>query len=56
MIAIYREQGAGIANPHVYTIEDGGSGQIDPVQLEFKKIVDPYGLMNPGKMRAWNLG
>jgi FAD/FMN-containing dehydrogenase len=56
MIAIYREQGAGIANPHVYTIEEGGSGQIDPVQLEFKKIVDPYGLMNPGKMRAWNLG
>jgi FAD/FMN-containing dehydrogenase len=23
-------------------------------QLRFKEKVDPHGLMNPGKMRAWN--
>jgi FAD/FMN-containing dehydrogenase len=55
IIAIHEQQGAGIANPHTYIIEDGGSRQINPLQLEFKKIVDPYGLMNPGKMRAWDL-
>jgi FAD/FMN-containing dehydrogenase len=53
IIAIHEEQGVGIANPHTYTIEDGGNKKINPLQLEFKKIVDPYGLMNPGKMRAW---
>jgi hypothetical protein len=34
-------------------MEDGGSRQINPLQLEFKKLADPYGLNNPGKMRAW---
>lgn len=53
IIAIYEQQGAAIANPHTYIMEDGGSRQINPLQLEFKKLVDPYGLNNPGKMRAW---
>jgi FAD/FMN-containing dehydrogenase len=53
IIRYHEENGAGIANPHTYLIEDGGSKAIDPVQLAFKKLVDPYGLMNPGKMRAW---
>lgn len=44
--------GAFIANPHVYTIEDGGNKQIDPVKVAFKQQVDPYGLLNPGKMRG----
>ena len=46
-------QGAFIANPHVYTIEDGGNKQIDPQKVEFKQQVDPYGLLNPGKMRGY---
>jgi FAD/FMN-containing dehydrogenase len=53
IIAIHEEQGASIANPHTYTMEDGGSRQVNRLQLEFKKIVDPHGLMTPGKMRAW---
>jgi FAD/FMN-containing dehydrogenase len=53
IIHYHEEQGAGIANPHTYILEDGGRKVIDPEQLEFKKLVDPYGLMNPGKMRAW---
>lgn len=53
IIHYHEEQGAGIANPHTYVLEDGGRKVIDPDQLAFKALVDPYGLMNPGKMRAW---
>lgn len=48
----HEEQGAFIANPHTYIIEDGGRKHMDPQQLQFKEMVDPYGLMNPGKMRT----
>jgi FAD/FMN-containing dehydrogenase len=53
IIRYHEEQGAFIANPHTYILEDGGRKAIDPVQLAFKEEVDPYGLLNPGKMRAW---
>ncbi|NEO85345.1 MAG: FAD-binding oxidoreductase [Spirulina sp. SIO3F2] len=53
IIDYHNTQGASIANPHDYTIEGGGSGHENPEQLAFKQRVDPYGLMNPGKMRAW---
>ncbi len=53
IIHYHEAQGAVIANPHTYLLEDGGMKTIDIEQLTFKKEVDPYGLMNPGKMRAW---
>lgn len=53
IIRYHEEQGAFIANPHTYILEDGGRKIIDPVQLQFKEMVDPYGLLNPGKMKAW---
>lgn len=53
IIHYHEDKGAFIANPHTYILEDGGRKTIDPEQLKFKKMVDPYGLMNPGKMRAW---
>ncbi|HWT64354.1 MAG TPA: FAD-binding oxidoreductase [Ochrobactrum sp.] len=45
--------GCDIYDPHAYTIEDGGMKEIDNVQIEFKKLADPYGLLNPGKTRGW---
>lgn len=48
------KDGCTIFNPHVVTIEDGGMKQIDQTQIEFKKLADPYGLMNPGKTRGWS--
>ncbi|MDX2211665.1 MAG: FAD-binding oxidoreductase [Oculatellaceae cyanobacterium bins.114] len=53
IIQYHEDNGAFIANPHTYILEDGGRKTIDPVQLQFKEMVDPYGLLNPGKMKAW---
>ncbi|WP_392534677.1 FAD-binding oxidoreductase [Nostoc sp. C117] len=52
IIHYHEEKGVSIANPHTYIIEDGGRKIIDPEQLKFKEIVDPYGLMNPGKSKV----
>ncbi len=51
--AIHEEMGAPIFNPHRYTLEEGGMKQTDEVQLAFKREADPQGLLNPGKMIAW---
>jgi FAD/FMN-containing dehydrogenase len=53
IIHYHEEKGAFIANPHTYILEDGGMKTVNPEQLQFKEMVDPYGLMNPGKMKAW---
>ena len=53
IIRYHEEQGASIANPHTYILEDGGMKTVNVEQLKFKEMVDPYGLLNPGKMRAW---
>lgn len=45
--------GCTIYDPHVVTIEDGGMKEIDTAQIDFKKLADPKGLMNPGKTRGW---
>jgi hypothetical protein len=50
---IHEDMGAPIFNPHRYTLEEGGMKQTDAVQLAFKKEADPQGLLNPGKMIAW---
>lgn len=53
IIDYHENQGALIANPHTYILEDGGMKVVDPVQVAFKGAVDPHGLLNPGKMRGW---
>lgn len=54
VIALHEARGISIANPHVVTLEDGSRHKrADSDQLGFKRRVDPYGLMNPGKMRSF---
>ena len=53
IIRYHETQGAFIANPHTYILEDGGRKEINETQVAFKAQVDPYGLLNPGKMRGW---
>ena len=54
LIDIYEDNGVTIANPHVYTVEDGSRHKrTDADQMGFKREVEPYGLCNPGKMRTY---
>lgn len=53
IIKYHEDNGAFIANPHTYILEDGGMKTVDPIQVGFKEMVDPYGLLNPGKMKGW---
>ncbi|MEJ8573930.1 FAD-binding oxidoreductase [Microbaculum marinum] len=53
IMRIHEEMGCPIFNPHRYTLEEGGMKQTDEVQLAFKREADPKGLLNPGKMIAW---
>jgi FAD/FMN-containing dehydrogenase len=53
IIRYHEDHGALIANPHTYLLEDGGMKTVDTAQVAFKAEVDPYGLLNPGKMRGW---
>ena len=50
----HEAMGAPIFNPHRYTLEEGGMKQTDAIQLAFKRETDPDGLLNPGKMIAWD--
>jgi FAD/FMN-containing dehydrogenase len=54
IIRLHEAHEVHIANPHVYTVEDGSRyKRVDVDQLGFKHEVDPYGLLNPGKMRSF---
>ncbi len=50
----HEELGCTIFNPHRYTLEEGGRQTVDDRQLSFKRQADPKGLLNPGKMIAWD--
>jgi FAD/FMN-containing dehydrogenase len=43
-----------VANPHVVTLEEGSRHKrAEADQMGFKAEVDPYGLLNPGKMATY---
>lgn len=56
IMQIHREHGVTINNPHVYVVEDGKQQQLDPAALAAKRRFDPFGLLNPGKLRGWPVG
>ena len=54
IVEIYEKHGVFVANPHVFTLEDGSRHKrADADQRGFKAEVDPLGLLNPGKMRTY---
>ncbi len=54
VMQLHRDHGVGIANPHVYVVEDGKQGQVNPDVVVTKMRFDPAGLLNPGKLRGWD--
>jgi FAD/FMN-containing dehydrogenase len=53
IMQLHRDHGVYIANPHVYIVEDGKQGQVNPDVVATKMRFDPQGLLNPGKLRGW---
>ena len=54
IVRLHEDMGCMIFNPHRYTLEEGGRQSTDARQLNFKREADPKGLLNPGKMIAWD--
>jgi FAD/FMN-containing dehydrogenase len=45
--------GVAVSNPHTFILDNAGWKRVDAPQAEFKRMADPYGLMNPGKLAHW---
>jgi hypothetical protein len=54
IIKLHEDNDCLVFNPHRYTLEEGGMKKTDRAQLDFKREADPTGMLNPGKMIAWN--
>jgi hypothetical protein len=54
VIRQHEAMGCFVFNPHRYTLEEGGRQSTDATQLAFKRQADPKGILNPGKMIAWD--
>jgi FAD/FMN-containing dehydrogenase len=54
IMQIHRDHGVAIANPHVFIVEDGKQGCVNPDVVMAKRRFDPLGLLNPGKLRGWD--
>ena len=46
-------KGVAVSNPHTFILDNAGWKRVDAPQAEFKRMADPYGLMNPGKLKDW---
>lgn len=54
VMLLEQQYGVTVFNPHRVTLEEGGMKEPDLAQLAFKRETDPKGLLNPGKMIAWD--
>lgn len=55
IMQIFRDHDVKINNPHVLQVEDGKQGVIRADVVSVKQYVDPHGLLNPGKLRGWDV-
>jgi len=52
IITCHEENGIKVFDPNCFTLEDRGIKTHEKVRM--KKVFDPKGLLNPGKMRRWH--
>lgn len=50
IIADFEAAGIAISNPHTFRLDAAGWKRVDTGGAAFKKLADPLGLMNPGKL------
>jgi FAD/FMN-containing dehydrogenase len=55
IVRAHEAMGCLVFNPHRYTLEEGGRQSVDDTQLAFKRVSDPTGILNPGKMITWDV-
>jgi FAD/FMN-containing dehydrogenase len=48
----FEDDGCVLNNPHIFKLEDGGRFDPEGRKMAFRAEVDPFGLMNPGKLRS----
>jgi FAD/FMN-containing dehydrogenase len=48
----FENDGCVLNNPHIFKLEDGGRFDPEGRKMAFRAVVDPLGLMNPGKLRS----
>ncbi len=53
MMDFCQEIGISCANPHSYFLEEGGGHEDMDEKRQLKKITDPLGILNPGKMKSY---
>lgn len=51
----FRDNGVKINNPHVCQIEAGKQGRVSAEVVAVKRAFDPHNLLNPGKLRGWDI-
>jgi FAD/FMN-containing dehydrogenase len=54
LLRALRGIGCASYSPHVYTLEEGNHREASADELALKRRLDPKGLMNPGKLIAWD--
>jgi FAD/FMN-containing dehydrogenase len=50
MVRMMQANGANVANNHASSVKDVGIKQIDERDVAFKKSMDPFNILNPGKL------
>jgi FAD/FMN-containing dehydrogenase len=50
LISLIEAMGAQISNPHTYLLDNAGWKRTGAPQAEFKRLADPFRLLNPGKI------
>ncbi len=53
IMRLAEEAGIQASNPHTWVLNNAGWKRTDAPQPEFKRLADPFGLMNPGKLLGW---